>query len=291
MATAADLELPPEPIPLESALHALHFYGAGGIAAFGWAIDRLLGTDPWPWMPLWFCAGLLVYNLDRLHVDPSDRENTPVRARAIEDLRQWSRLVTLVASAVLIALPILRGDWLTLAAILAGGAVVLCYSLPAPGRRLKDVPLLKTFLPPGFVLAAVFGLPLLHEPGLFQPLWTPLLFLWSGALLFGNMLLCDVRDLAGDRRAGVLSVPRYLGLRGTERLLWFLAFLLLLGAILKPLIGLGSAAFLGVLIVAVRRPRPERFYERWVEGLLYLPAAFLLLRWTLDALLRHAALL
>jgi 4-hydroxybenzoate polyprenyltransferase len=288
MATVAEIECPPEHIPLESALHALHFYGAGGIAAFGWAINRLLGTDPWPWMPLWFCAGLLVYNLDRLRVDPSDRENTPERARAVQELRRWSRLVASVAGVVLLALPILRGDWLTLAAIVAGGAVVLCYSLPAPGWRLKDVPLLKTFLPPGFVLGSVFGLPLLHEPGLFHPLWTPLLFIWSGALLFGNMLLCDLRDMAGDRRAGVLSIPRYLGTRRTEQLLWLLSLFLLLGIVFRPLISLGSAAYLAVLIVAVRRPRPERFYERWVEGLLYLPSVLLLLRWTLDALLRHA---
>lgn len=290
MATVAELECRPEPLAWESALHALHFYGAGGIAAFGWAVDRLLGTDPWPWMPLWFCAGLLVYNLDRLHLDSSDHENTPARARAIQELRRWSRLTAVLAALVLVGLPILRCDWLTVAAILGGGTLVLGYSFPPPGHRLKDVPLLKTFLPPGFVLAAVFGLPLLHEPDLFHPIWTPLLIVWSGALLFANMVLCDVRDLTGDERAGVLSVPRYLGPRRTEALLWTLAGLLLIGAALKPAIGLGSAAAVAALIVAVRRPRPERFYERWVEGLLYLPAALLLLRWTVDAFLRHAAL-
>jgi 4-hydroxybenzoate polyprenyltransferase len=290
MATVAELECPPEPLPWESAFHALHLYGAGGIAAFGWAVNRLLGTDPRPWMPLWFCAGLLVYNLDRLHHDPSDHENTPARARAVQELRRWSRLTVVLATIVLVGMPILRGDWITLAAILAGGAFVLFYSLPAPGWRLKDVPLLKTFLPPGFVLAAVFGLPLLHDPGLFSPHGTPPLVLWSGALLFGNMLLCDVRDLAGDEHAGVMSVPRFLGPGRTERLLWLLAGLLLIGAVLKPFIGLGSAAYLATLIIVARRPQPERFYERWVEGLLYLPAFLLLLRWAVDALLRHAAL-
>ena len=65
---------------MEVLLHALSLYGAAGIAAFGWAVCRLLDWSVEPWILLWSCAALLIYNADRLRPDPADLVNIPQRA-------------------------------------------------------------------------------------------------------------------------------------------------------------------------------------------------------------------
>jgi 4-hydroxybenzoate polyprenyltransferase len=269
---------------VEDSLHALHLFGAAGIAAFGWAVCRLLGVHGEPWVPLWFCAGVLVYNVDRLRRDPADRFNLPQRAGAARRLRRLSFLLAAAAGATLLLLPLWQRDWPTLALIVLGVPVVLNYSIPFRGRRLKDVPYLKSFFAPTLVLAAVFGLPLVHAPGEFPLFATPLVATWAWGLLVANMLLCDVRDIAGDRETGVVSLPSEIGLVRTRRLIWALAAvtggLALLLLLFGPnatrgawiALGLGGTLYIAGLALAVSWPRSERFYERWVEGLLFLPA-------------------
>jgi 4-hydroxybenzoate polyprenyltransferase len=268
----------------EDFLHALHLFGAAGIAAFGWAICQLLGLPAEPWVPLWFCAGVLVYNVDRLRRDPADGFNLPQRARATRRLRRLSFLLTAASAVTLLAVPIWRRDWSTLALILLGVPVVLNYSIPFRGRRLKDVPYLKSFFAPTLVLLAVFGLPLVHTPWAFPLLATPLVATWAWGILVSNMLLCDVRDIDGDRRTGVISLPSEIGLPRTRRLVWALAAvtggvatqLMLFGPTATRgawlALGLGGTLYIAALGLAVSWPRSERFYERWVEGLLFVPA-------------------
>ena len=92
---------------IESALHALHIYGAAGLAAFGWAMGWLLETAARPWVPLWVCGGLLIDNADRLRRDPADAVNVPARTAASARYRTASRIA------------------LTLALVLGGEFVVL----------------------------------------------------------------------------------------------------------------------------------------------------------------------
>lgn len=269
---------------VEDFLHALHLFGAMGIAAFGWAVCRVLGVNAEPWVSLWFCAGVLVYNVDRLRGDPADRLNLPRRAKATQQLRRLSFLVATGAAATLLLLPVWRRDWATLALILLGVPVVLNYSIPFRGRRLKDVPYLKSFFAPTLVLLAVLGLPLTHTPWEFPLLATPFVATWAWGLLVANMLLCDVRDIPGDRETGVISLPSEIGLLNTRRLVWGLAAVTGLLAIVQTILGpkemrftwlllaLGGTLYVSALALAVSWPRSERFYERWVEGLLFLPA-------------------
>ncbi len=267
---------------LEIWVQTLHLYGAAGIAAFGWAMCRLLGWNAEPWLPMWICAALLLYNLDRLRRDPADRLNTPRREEAAQRLRVWSSLVMVISVGVLMLLPVKRRDWLTLFLTVGGAMVCLNYSLPVAGFRLKDVPLLKTFFAPTLVIAAVFGLPLLHGFGKWN-VATFLAALWGWVLLFCNMLLCDLRDIPGDRACGVVSVPSALGARATRRLLWILAAITAAAGLLiagtptdRPMLwaslGIAGAAYVGGLVWAVHRDRSERFYEWWVEGVLFVPA-------------------
>jgi len=270
---------------MEMLLHTLSIYGAFGITAFGWAMGQLFNWEVGPWMPYWFCAALLVYNADRLRRDPADALNIPLREAAAARLRILSFAVLIASALVLLVLPIVRRDWLTLALVLGGALVSLNYSIPLFGFRFKDVPLLKTFFAPTIVTASVLGLPWLHLGTGGMDLATLLLgSLRSWTFLMFNMILCDLRDRAGDEACGIRSLPVMLGDKGTH---WLLVALLVgiealaIGAwalstdahrgvwgvmcILGPI-------YLGGLLLAVRRPRPERFYEWVVEGRLFLPA-------------------
>lgn len=289
---------------IETALHALHIYGAAGLAAFGWAMGWLLETDARHWVPLWFCGGLLVYNADRLRRDPADAVNVPARTAASARHRPASLVALTLAAFVLIGLPVWRRDWLTLALVLGGGACALGYSIPILGFRWKDLPLIKTLFAPAVVTAAIFGLLLLGEIVPLRAHYTAhqdpfrrfdqgtLLTAWAFCLLLFNMLLCDLRDLPGDRACGIRSIPVLWGEKGTRRLLWTLAVLgqLLLTRLIlvhhySDLPFALLAAFTGLheawLLRAIRHPRSERFYEWAVEGLLYLPALACGLAWLL----------
>ncbi|HSI12889.1 MAG TPA: UbiA family prenyltransferase, partial [Chthoniobacter sp.] len=110
---------------------------------------------------------------------------------------------------------------------------------------------------------------------------------WS--FLMFNMIVCDLRDRAGDAACGIRSLPVMLGDKGTR---WLL-FALLVGI---EALGLGkwllstdahrgawgmmslfAPLYLGGILLAVRRPRSERFYEWIVEGMLFMPAIAVLI--------------
>ena len=83
----------------------------------GW----LLETAARPWVPLWFCGGLLIDNADRLRRDPADAGNVPARTAASARYRTASRIA------------------LTLA--LSGGGGALGYSIPILAFRWSIIDL------------------------------------------------------------------------------------------------------------------------------------------------------
>jgi 4-hydroxybenzoate polyprenyltransferase len=270
---------------LEMLLHTLSIYGALGITAFGWAMGQLFNWEVGQWMPYWFCAALLVYNADRLRRDPADSLNIPLREAAAARLRFLSFIVLISSALVLLILPIIRHDWLTLMLVLGGALVSLNYSIPLFGFRFKDVPLLKTFFAPTIVTASVLGLPWLHlDHGSVDLATLALGSLRSWTFLMFNMILCDLRDRSGDESCGIRSLPVVLGERRTR---WLLVALLIgIEALALAAWILASSShrtawavmcvlgplYLGGMLLAVRRPRSERFYEWVVEGMLFLPA-------------------
>ena len=276
----ADAEPPTRP-GFIGVFHALQLFGATAISAFGWAMCEFLGWDAQPWVGLWFCGALLAYNVDRVKEDPVDALNVPLRWRVTRRWRRWNTAVAALAGTVIVVVPVVRGDWLTLALVVVGSAMCLGYSLPRVGARLKDVPVLKTLLPPSVVAAAIFALPALH--GAPRPDWLALLLAigWAWTFLLANMLLCDLRDLAGDREAGTRSLPVMLGEKGTRRLIAGLAAIgtLLAGAAawgsatatIWWVVAAGTPVAIGGLLIATRQRCSEAFYEWWVEGMFFLP--------------------
>jgi hypothetical protein len=254
-------------------MHALHIYGAVGIAVFGWSIGRWAGFASGRFLPLWLAGALVFYNLDRLKRDPADCVNTPERVRWHAMLRRWSWLLTAAGAAVLVLWPLWIGSGGLLLLTALALPVALSYSFPLLGPRLKDVPVLKTLFAPLVVLAAVLAPPVLLQ-GL--PVSPALLLAagWSLALLMFNMVLCDLRDIEGDRAAGTRSLPVLLGGRGTQGLLWLLiaAGALCAGMHGWPILAWATVISLGPLALAAQRRRNEAFYEWLAEGTLFLPA-------------------
>ena len=274
---------------VEVLLHALSLYGAIGVAAFGWGVCCLLEWEAKQWLPLWFCAVLVIYNADRLRPEPADVVNIPLRTASSRRLRGISFGICAVAAVFLFAFPLFTRDWLTFSLVIGGAVTCLNYSIPLFGFRWKDVPLLKTFFVPTIVTAAIFGLPWLHlDPGTDGGTFLlTVLRCWS--FLFFNVILCDLRDIDGDRSCGIRSVPVALGVQKTR---WLLAALIILiealalGALAHEpvrhqttlqIICIVCPLYLGSLLLAVRRPQPERFYEWAVEGMLFLPAFAMIL--------------
>ena len=268
---------------VEDALYTLHLFGSAGIAAFGWAMCRLLRVAATPWVILWFAAGLFIYNVDRLRADPADELNIPQRVRSADGLRPWSILLLIASAAALLLVPLARRDWTTLGFVLLGTPFCLNYSIPLRGRRSKDIPYLKTFFAPTLVLVAVFVLPLTHLERPVDARFVASLALWGWGVLMGNMILCDLRDLDGDLQTGVGSIPTLLGRAKTRQLLWLLAAgTCLVGLAMAcffrdlarrgAVLAVATSLYIGFLTLAVNRPRGERFYERWVEGILFVPA-------------------
>ena len=254
-------------------VHALHIYGAVGIAAFGWSLGRWAGFASGKLLPLWLAGALVVYNLDRLKRDSADVMNTPQRTHWHGLLRRWSWLLTAAGAAVLVLWPlwVRNGGLLLLTAFAL--PLSLCYSFPLLGGRLKDVPVLKTLFAPLVVLTAVLAPPILLQGLALRP---PLLLAagWSWTLLMFNMLLCDLRDIDGDRAAGTKSLPVLMGAGGTQGLLWLLIATGAVCALVHgwPILAGATVVLLSPLALAVQRRRNEAFYEWLAEGTLFLPA-------------------
>jgi 4-hydroxybenzoate polyprenyltransferase len=255
------------------AFQALHIYGAVGIASFGWGLCRLLRFDAVEFVPLWFAGGLFAYNLDRLRLDPADAINTPDRARRSGILRFASGALAGGAIGVLVVLPLLRRQPILALAVALGTLVATWYSVPILGCRLKEIPVLKTLIPPGAVAAACLAPVFIrHSASVDLPL--VLAAVWASCFLSFNMVLCDLRDLAGDAAHGIKSIPVLTGPAGSSAVLLGLLFASILLAMLLgwTVLAILTASYLSALFVAAGKSRGESFYEWAVEGMLFLPA-------------------
>lgn len=267
-------------------IQTLSIYGACGIVAFGWVFSRLLHFTCNTYAPLWFCAAIFIYNLDRLKTDPADPVNTPRRSLETARWRKLSYFVAAASALVLIVLPLWRGDTLMAALVIGGGLFCANYSLAPLGFRFKDVPLVKTLFAPTIVTAALLVPPFLQQRDGNAIVHYATAMAWTWCVLMFNMILCDLRDIKGDSLAGTRSLPVALGAGCTARLLWGLlaAIALLSVAAVRQaapeniaawkFLGGGTLVYLTALLAAARRMKspPESFYEWWVEGILYVPA-------------------
>jgi hypothetical protein len=140
-------------------VYLLEVVGGMAVTSLGWVSCHLTGS---PWLrsaPLWLGGYLLVYNSDRLHYDPADQVNTPTRFLYGESLRSKRLFLIWLSAATLVGWPAVTGRWWLIPPIGLAIAALQFYSPPVPlvRKRLKDLPVLKTFIAP-LLIAAVLVL-------------------------------------------------------------------------------------------------------------------------------------
>lgn len=221
-------------------IYLLEVVGGVAVTCLGWVSCHLTGS-PWlPSAPLWLGGYLLVYNLDRLHYDPADQENTPTRFLYRESLRSKRLLLIWLSAAVLVGWPAITGRWWLIPPIALAIGTLQYYSRPVPlvRKRLKDLPVLKTFIAPMLIAAVLVLWPVL-ELGRSLGSREILVFSWCFIILSINSISFDLRDIQGDRRNGTRTLPVLLGANWSTVLLGALALVVTL---MSPLLGLRGAA-------------------------------------------------
>ena len=221
-------------------VYLLEVVGGVAVISLGWVACYLTGS---PWLrsaPLWLGGYLLVYNSDRLHYDPADQVNTPTRFLYRESLRSKRLLLIWLSAATLVGWLAVTGRWWLIPPIGLAIAALQFYSRPIPlvRKRLKDLPVLKTFIAPLLIAAVLVFWPVL-EIGRRLGSKEILVFFWCFIILSVNSISFDLRDIQGDLRNGTRTVPVLLGASRSTVLVGALA---LLATLMSPLLGLRGAA-------------------------------------------------
>ena len=191
----------------------------------------------------WGLAGLWNRNSDLREDQLNQVEGTALLLRSG---REFSRLALGVLSLSIFAA--LRLGWPLLVMRLAFHAFAFVYSYPVFRRRVKEILLLKNVVAGALWVLTSIGYPLAFSrrvPAVGEVL---LLSLFLLPLAVAFTLVYDLRDVAGDRGAGIATVPIALGVPRTRvfvELLLGLSALALLGGYL-----FGPIRFVELLMLA-----------------------------------------
>ena len=241
-----------------SALRLLHYWWP---LALGWSLTVVVQRATGRAADVYGIATLLsgifaAYSLDRVLDPPGAGRSWMTRMLALAG----------IVSAVMCGLAASRMPIRTAALVPALGAAALLY--PA----LKQLPLTKTMVLPAIWTWASIALPFndgswLGWHAVLQPVAVPLLL-----LIGSGCLLCDLKDEAGDRKAGVRSLPAMFGGPATLRVAVTLAAAAAAVALLEHRTGLAvSAAVLGAATFSPTLLATEAAGPLLVDVILTLP--------------------
>lgn len=155
-----------------------------------------------------FSATLLIYAVD----DVLDG-----RMRA-----QPARWLTVALGAVSLAAGLQLAPTAVVIAVAAGAIPALLYGVPIRGRRLRELPGVKPFFVSASLAVAAVAVPALWA-------WSPTTeppaasrVIVTGTVIFAlvlcNVCFFDLRHREADERAGLRTIPVWLGVSGTRRL-------------------------------------------------------------------------
>ncbi|MCJ7443164.1 MAG: UbiA family prenyltransferase [Methanotrichaceae archaeon] len=171
-----------------------------------------------------------IYSLDKLSDGKEDLTNMPERA---EFLKRKSRFIysCSIVAYLLAGLLILIVKPIGLPIIFLPIASNAVYgSKPLPGiPRLKEVPFMKNIL-----VAFIWALVTVLLPGIQNATFSVIAFIFYFIFIkcFINTVIYDIRDIDGDRRCGIKTIPILLGNRYTIAVLIMINTTLLLWLIL-----------------------------------------------------------
>jgi 4-hydroxybenzoate polyprenyltransferase len=212
-------------------------------AAAVYVVGLLLGLPPSPLPALiLFLVTFAVYNFNR-HTDRNeDRINHPKRVAFIRKYGRGLVIISVFAYMLAIMLSLYGGSGAQLIVMLPLVALLL-YSLrwfPKNGdatKRLKEIFIIKNIVVSGAWAGTVVFLPVLY----FQvPVTTfsVLVFMFFFFRFFINTIVFDLRDITGDEKNGINSMPVVLGYERTWHVLHAINLLLGLLFIAGLMIGI-----------------------------------------------------
>lgn len=194
-----------------------------GAALIVWAFPPWYGSTPsWAALPSITLAGFGLYQLNRIFDGAEDAINDPsayARLTATRAVVRTAAASSIAASFLLSA--ILMSHWATatLAVMLLLGVL---YSVPflrrglEQPRRLKQIPGLKNAVPSIVWPVTTILYPAISSPGV-RVLPLVLALTGVGCVVFTVEVAWDLRDVRGDRAAGINTLATALGMR---RALW-----------------------------------------------------------------------
>jgi 4-hydroxybenzoate polyprenyltransferase len=194
------------------------------LALFSVIYFSFLALNISPDFPMFFAAFLVtfsLYNLNKITDKEEDTFNNPDRLTFITNRTHILLTFSVISYIIALFIGVTSGEIVAIIVLLLPLWVAILYSVRiAPGfRRLKDIYIAKSL---SVTIGLVFSTSLLAYI-YFQNIY--IIFFWVFFLfvkLFINTVLFDVRDIAGDRKLNINTIPAVLGFKKTKYLLIFL---------------------------------------------------------------------
>ncbi len=163
-----------------------------------------------------FLILLAVYNLNNVFDTDEDETNNPEQTEFVRQRRRWVYAVVAISTVAAVLLSLRGGSWtpILVVSVFVSGVV---YSVESV--RLKQVFPINTILVAVTLSTVAVGVPVAFAEGV--P--TPSVFVLFGLLCVRfavTVELCNIPDIAGDRRAGVTTLPVVFGVQTTKRLIY-----------------------------------------------------------------------
>ncbi|MEN4006604.1 MAG: UbiA family prenyltransferase [Methanobacteriaceae archaeon] len=196
-----------------------------------------------------FFVTFTIYNLNKLTDKEEDSVNLPERADYVQGNERLLLLSSILSCFTALLLGFLVNFW-TIPVILFPFIVGVFYSMRIHPKipRLKDVVGVKSF-----IVALSWTVGATFTPAVYSQKATIviiLIFYFFFIKLFVNTILFDVRDIEGDKKSGVKTIPVAIGRSKTKKLLLAIHSSLIPWLVVSMLLGLFTR-YLPVLIFCI----------------------------------------
>lgn len=166
-----------------------------------------------------FCLAMAVYSFNRVSDLEEDSINAPDKGQFIKKNRDYLLFVSIESLDIAVVLAFFTNP-VAITIILFAFCVSVFYGLGSRRFRLKNILFLKNITVAATMATAAVLLPLAVHANIAFVVLMVAYFIFLKTLIEG--VLHDARDIEGDRKAGVGSVPATLGMNKTRNLLLLL---------------------------------------------------------------------